>query len=67
MASPFIESEWIGKGKEYDIAKIPEHVSEAKNQLLKMPDAVEAMIPHNTMPLQDFLEYKGPSIVLVLS
>ena len=55
MASPFIESEWIGKGKEYDIAKIPEHVSEAKKQLLNIPDAVEAMIPHTTMPLRDFL------------
>ena len=50
MASPFIELEWIGTGKEYDIAKIPEHVSEAKKQLLKIPDAVEAMIPHNTLP-----------------
>ena len=50
MASPFIEPEWIGQGKEYDIAKIPEHVSEAKKILLKMPDAVEAMIPNDTMP-----------------
>ena len=52
MASPFIELEWIGKGKEYDIAKIPKHVSEAKKQLLKIPDAVEAMIPqcnHTTL------------------
>jgi hypothetical protein len=51
MASLFIESEWIGLGKEYNIAKIPEHVSEAKKQLLKIPDTVEAMIPNNTMPL----------------
>jgi hypothetical protein len=33
MASPFIESEWIWKGKEYYIAKIPEHVSEAKKTI----------------------------------
>ena len=46
--SPFIESEWIGQGKKYDIAKIPEHVSEVKKKLLKMPDAVEAMIPYDT-------------------
>ena len=25
MASSFIESEWVGHGKEYGIAKIPEH------------------------------------------
>ena len=49
MASSFIESEWIGLGKEYDIIKIPEHVSEAKKQLLKILDAVKATIPHNTM------------------
>ena len=61
MASPFIESEWIGQGKEYDIAKIPEHVTEAKKQLLKIPDAVEAMIPHNTMLLRDFLGCKLPT------
>jgi hypothetical protein len=61
MASPFIKSEWIGQGKEYDIAKIPEQVTEAKKQLLKMPDAVEAMIPHNTMLLQDFLGCKLPT------
>jgi hypothetical protein len=61
MASPFIESEWIGLGKEYNIAKIPEHVSEAKKQLLKIPDTVEALIPNNTMPLRDFLAYKLPT------
>ena len=63
MASSFIESEWIGLGKEYDIIKIPEDVSEAKKQLfkLKMPDAVEATIPHNTMPLRDFLACKLPT------
>ena len=61
MASPFNESEWIGQGKEYVISKIPEHVSEAKKQLLKMPDAVEAMIPDNTMPLRDFLGCNLPT------
>jgi hypothetical protein len=64
MASPFIKSEWVGQGKEYDIAKIPEHVSKAKKKLLKMSDAVEAMIPHDTMPLRvvrDFLRCKLPT------
>jgi hypothetical protein len=61
MASPFIESEWIVQGKEYDIAKIPDHVSEAKKQLLKIPDAVEAMTPHNTMSLRNFLGCKLPT------
>ena len=61
MASSFIASEWIGLEKEYDIIKIPEYVSEAKKQPLKMPDAVEATIPHNTMPLRDFLACKLPA------
>ena len=52
----WIGVDWAGK-------KIPEHVSEAKKQLLKIPDAVEleVMIPHNTMPLRDFLRYKLPT------
>ena len=61
MASSFIESEWVGHGKEYDIAKIPEHVFEAKKQLLKIPDAVEAMIPLKTMSLRDFLGCELPT------
>ena len=33
MTSPFIELEWIGQGKEYDIAKIPEHVWSQKTTI----------------------------------
>ena len=41
--------------------KIPKHVSEAQKKLLKMSNAVKAMIPHNTMPLRDFLGCKLPT------
>ena len=55
----FIESEWIGQGKTYD-TNLPSYVAEAKAQLLIIPDAVTAKIPHDSIPVWEFIHFALP-------
>jgi hypothetical protein len=61
QSTGFVESEWIGQGKLYNVAEIPEHVSDEKAKLLSIPAAFEAFIPPDDMPMVQFLTLKLPA------
>ena len=56
----FIESEWVGQGKSYNVTKIPTYVLEAKGKLLVVPEAFKTKILCNSMPISQFLGLKPP-------
>ncbi|KIL56229.1 hypothetical protein M378DRAFT_182024 [Amanita muscaria Koide BX008] len=61
QSTRFIESEWIGQGKLYNVAEIPEYVSDEKAKLLSIPAAFEALIPPDNLPVTQFLTLKLPA------
>ena len=52
----FIQEEWIGVGKKYDIATLPDYVTEAKAALLAIPGQfLAASLPKDDLSVANFL------------
>jgi hypothetical protein len=56
----FVESEWIGIGKQYPTTNTPYEVEWAREKLLKIPDAEVAHLPSPNLPVTQFLQVNLP-------
>ncbi|KAF8901372.1 hypothetical protein CPB84DRAFT_1777700 [Gymnopilus junonius] len=57
----FVESEWIGIGKQYP-KDPPVYIEDAKKQVLEIPDQFEKHFPDFSLPVLQFLAANLPSI-----
>ncbi|KAG6864122.1 hypothetical protein C0991_012300 [Blastosporella zonata] len=56
----FNPTEWIGNGKKYIVGGLPDHVEEAKDQLLVIPALAAQHFPHDSTPIGDFMKAPFP-------
>jgi hypothetical protein len=59
IAKTFVESEWIGTGKVYDV-NLPIFVSDAKEKLFNIPPNFRNLFPDNSLPVIQFLSKELP-------
>ena len=59
---PFVEKEWIGRGRKYDWAKLPAFVTNARREIMAIPQNFYqgSGLPNPNLPIIEFLSSKLP-------
>jgi hypothetical protein len=61
---PFVEKEWIGQGRKYDLAKLPAFVTDARREIMAIPQIFyqSSGLPNPNLSVTKFLSTKLPHV-----
>jgi hypothetical protein len=59
---PFVEKEWIGRGRKYDWAKLPAFVTNARREIMAIPQKFHHTLPNPNLSVIEVLSSELPHV-----